>query len=145
MSYRYSTTKITWFIKQVWSKEVEINSTKSSGPGWQHVNKNQTKVQLTRNVAASDIIPKVYKQKLIERNKMFVTQDWFVRIDTWVHRTKKANTEQTYKKLAKIIKSAFKEEVVRKKTVPPTQAVDKRIAQKRKRSKSLQTRKKIVG
>jgi len=69
-----------------------------------------------------------------------------LRIDTSVHRTQKANKEQTYKKLTKIIKSAFKEEKpIRKKTAPPKHAVDKRIAEKRKRSKARATRRKIVG
>ncbi len=145
MSYRYGLTKINWFIKKVRTKEVTITSAKSSGPWGQHINKNETKVQLVWNVIESQIIPKPYLQKLIERNEKYITQDWSLRIDTSVHRTQKANKEQTYKKLAKIIKSAFKEENVRKKTAPPKRAVDKRIAEKKKRSKTRNTRKKIVG
>lgn len=144
MSYRYWTTKIAWFIKQVRAKEITLTSAKSSWPWWQHINKNETKVQLVWNVVESKIIPKPYLQKLIERNEKYITQDWNLRIDTSVHRTQKANKEQTYKKLAKIIKSAFKEKTERKKTAPPKHAVDKRIAEKRKRSRARTTRRKIV-
>jgi hypothetical protein len=68
-----------------------------------------------------------------------------LRLDTSVHRTQKANKDQTYNKLAKIIKSAFKEEKVRKKTVPPKWAVDKRIAAKKRKSKRRYLRTNIVG
>lgn len=144
MLYRYGTTKINWFIKQIWNKEVILLSAKSSGPGGQHVNKNQTKIQLTRDVSASQVLPKIYIHRLIERNQAYITDSWVLRIDTQVHRTQKANKEQTYKKLVKIIKSAFKEEVVRKKTLPPKWAIDKRIAEKRKTSRTRKSRNKIV-
>jgi len=68
-----------------------------------------------------------------------------LRLDTSVHRTQKANKEQSYKKLVKVIKSGFKIEKVRKKTKPPKRAIDKRIAQKKRRSKTRETRRKIVG
>lgn len=145
MSYRYGNTKIASFIKQVRNKEVQLVSAKSSGPWGQHVNKNETKIQLTRCVADSAIIPQPYLNKLIERNAKYITQEGILRLDTSVHRTQKANKEQTYKKLAKIIKSGFKEEAVRKKTAPPKRAVDKRIAEKKRRSKTRSTRRNIVG
>ena len=145
MSYRYWKSKIEGFIKQVWSKEVHLSSTKSSWPWGQNVNKNETAIQLTRDAKSSDIIPKEYRSKLLERNKQYVTGDGHIRIDTHVHKSQKANKEQTYKKLVKVIKNAFKEEKVRKKTKAPKWAVDKRIAEKKRRWKTRATRTKIVS
>lgn len=145
MSYRYWKAKIDGFIKQIWSKEVVLTSAKSSWPGGQNVNKNETKVQLTRDVTNSQILPKVYIVRLIERNSNIVTNEWVLRIDTSVHKSQQANKDQTLKKLTKIIKSAFKEETVRKKTTAPKWAVDKRIAEKKKRGKTRASRTKIVG
>jgi ribosome-associated protein len=62
-----------------------------------------------------------------------------------VHKSQKANKDQTLKKLTKIIKSAFKEVQVRKKTKAPKWAVDKRIAEKKRRGKTRASRTKIVG
>lgn len=145
MSYRYGKSKIDWFIKQVWSKEVLLTFARSSWPWWQHINKVETKVQLYRNVVSSEIIPQPYLKRLIEANTKYISQDGILRVDTQVHRTQKANKEQTYKKLAKIIKSWFVEEKVRKKTKPPKRAVDKRIAEKKRRSKTRSTRRNILG
>ena len=145
MSYRYGKNKIDSFIKNIRSKEVTLNYARSPWPGWQKVNKIETKVQLSWNIKESKILPKPYKDKLIEENKTNITDEGILRIDTSVHRTQKANKEQTQKKLAKIIKSAFKEEKVRKKTKPPKRAEDKRIAEKKRRSRTRNSRKKIVG
>ena len=145
MSYWYSNAKIAWFVKQVRSKEVELTFARSWWPWWQNMQKNDTKVQMYRKVAESEIIPKQFLQKLIERNEKIITDEWILRIDTSVHRTQKANKEQTLKKLEKIIKSAFKEKVERKATKPPKRAVEKRIAEKKRRSKTRSSRRKIVG
>ena len=145
MSYRYGKAKIDWFIKQVRAKEVELSFARSSWPWGQNVNKLETKVQLTRDVTNSSLIPQPHLTRLIERNKQYITEQGHLRLDTSVHRTQKANKEQTYKKLAKIIKSAFKEKLPRKTTVAPKRAVDKRIAEKRRRSKTRGSRRKIVG
>jgi len=145
MSYWYGNAKIASFIKQVRAKEVTLTFARSSWPWGQNVNKNDTKVQLFRDANNSLIIPKEFKWKLLERNDQYVTKDWMIRINTEVHRTQKANKEQTLKKLTKVIKNAFKEPKVRKKTAPPKRAVDKRIAEKKRRSKTRSSRKKIVG
>ena len=145
MSYRYWTSKIKTIIDKIRHKEVILTSTKSSWPWWQHVNKNETAIQLTRDVHTSEFLPKPYKAKLIDRNSQAVTDWWVVRIDTHVHKSQKANKEQTYKKLTKIIKSAFKEPTVRKKTTAPKRAVDKRIAEKKRRGKTRSSRRKLVG
>jgi ribosome-associated protein len=145
MSYRYWKAKIDGFIKQIWSKEVILTSAKSSWPGGQNVNKNETKIQLSRDVKNSQILPKLYIERLMERNTDSVTSEWVIRIDTSVHKSQKANKDQTLKKITKVIKSAFKEEKVRKKTTAPKWAVDKRIAEKKRRSKTRSSRTKIVG
>jgi len=144
MSYRYGKAKIDWFIKQVRNKEVILSFARSSGPWWQHINKVETKVQLNRDIATSQIIPQPYLQRIITNCDKYISKEWILRLDTQVHRTQKANKEQTKKKLAKLIKSWFTEKETRKKTKPPKWAVDKRIAEKKRRSKTRSTRRKIV-
>lgn len=145
MSYRYWKNKIESFIKKVWTKEVQLEFVLSGWPWWQHVNKVATKVQLHRDISKSLYIPEPYLTRCIQKNQQYITDEWILRLDTSVHRTQKANKDQTYKKLRNIIISAFKEPTVRKKSIVPQRAVDRRIAQKKRRSRTRSTRRKIVG
>jgi ribosome-associated protein len=140
MSYRYWKAKIEWFIDTIRYKEVDLDYAKSSWPWWQNVNKRETKVQLSRDANSSTTLPEPYKSRLLEQNATLITEDWILRIDTQVHRTQEANKELTQKKLATIIKNAFKEPKVRKKTEPPKHVIDARIAEKKRRSKIRQSR-----
>lgn len=140
MSYRYWKAKIEGFIDTIRYKEVDLDYARSSGPGWQNVNKRETKVQLSRNVHKSTTIPEPYKQRMIDKHANLITQDGILRLDTQVHRTQEANKELLQKKLANIIKDWFKEPKVRKKTEPPKHVIDARIAEKKRRSKTRATR-----
>ncbi len=140
MSYRYWKAKIEWFIDTIRYKEVELNFARSSGPWWQNVNKRETKVQLSRPIVQSQTLPEPFKQRCIDQNRSIITDDGVMRIDAQVHRTQDANKELIQKKLANIIRNAFKEPKVRKKTEPPKHVIDARIAEKKRRSKIRQNR-----
>lgn len=141
MSYRYSKAKIQWFIDTIRYKEVDLSTAKSSWPWWQHVNKTETKVQLSRPIKASTIIPEPYKQRLIQAQAQYITDDGNLRIDAQVHRMQDANKELVRKKLSSMILAAFKPpKAPRKMTTPPKHAVDARIAAKKRRSKTRANR-----
>lgn len=140
MSYWYWRTKVNSFIKRIWNKEVVIKSKRSSWPWWQNMQKNETALQLLRKVWDSIIFPEEQKTNLYVKAKHYLTNDSSIRIDAHVHRTQKANKDLLFKKLEQLIKSVFKEEPSRKKTSKPQRAEERRLAQKRKRSKKLKTR-----
>ncbi len=141
MSYRYSKQKIQWFVDNIWYKEVTLNSAKSSGPWWQNVNKTESKIQLSWLVKDSAFMPEQFRDKLISQQLTNINEDWFLRIDAQVHRTQKQNKELIQKKLQKIIFEAFKPpKPIRKITEAPKHVVDKRIAEKKRRSKTRASR-----
>ena len=144
MSYRYSKTKIDKFIHTIRHKECDFGYARSSGPGWQNVNKRETKVQLTRNCKISTILPKQYLDKFIELYESFITDEGNFRIDSQVHRTQDANKEVVKKKFSQMIHNAFKPpKAPRKMTKPPQHAIDARIAEKKRTSKTRSSRKVI--
>jgi ribosome-associated protein len=145
MSYRYSKIKIQWFVDTIRYKEVEISTAKSSGPWWQHVNKTETKIQLSRPVTKTSIIPDPYKQRFIEAQAQYITDEGNLRINASVHRTQDTNKELVRKKLKNMIFAAFKTpKAPRKMTKPPKHAVDARIAEKKRRSKTRANRTKFT-
>ncbi len=127
-------------------KEVELSTAKSSWPWWQHVNKTETKVQLTWPVLATTAVPQPYKDRLIEAQKQYITDDGNLRIDAQVHRMQDSNKELVRKKLTAMIFAAFKPpKAPRKMTTPPKHAVDARIAEKKRRSKTRANRTVVRG
>ncbi len=145
MSYRYSKAKIEWFIKKIWYNECEITTARSSWPGGQNVNKRETKVQLIRNIHESTTLPKHQKERFIELQQNNISEEWNLRVDAEVHRTQKANKELLMKKLSQMIHAAFKPPKAPRKVLPPPKhVVDKRIAEKKKKSKIRARRTKIL-
>lgn len=145
MSYRYSKTKIDGFIKELWYKECDFDTTRSSGPWWQNVNKRETKVQLARNRKDSTLLPPQYHQKVWELYANIITDDGVLRLDAQVHRTQEENKEFLRKKFATMIHAAFKPpKAPRKMTTPPKHAVDARIAEKKRRSRTRALRTPLV-
>lgn len=141
MSYRYSKEKVQKFVDTIRYKEVDLSTAKSSWPWWQHVNKTETKVQLSRPVRSTITIPQPYKDRLIQAQAQYITDDGNLRIDAQVHRTQDANKELVRKKLTAMIFAAFKPpKAPRKMTTPPKHAVDARIAAKKRRSKTRANR-----
>jgi len=136
MSYRYSKTKVDWFIKDIRYKEVDLSSAKSSWPWWQHVNKTESKIQLSWKVRQSAILPPLYRDKFLVLYASQISEDGQLRIDTQVHRSQADNKELTLKKLSIMIHAAFKPpKAPRRMTAPPKHAVDARIAEKKRRSR----------
>lgn len=141
MSYRYSKTKIDGFIQKIRYNECVITSAKSSWPGGQHINKRETKVQLSWNRKESTLLPGQYHSKFWELNQHLITQDGILRLDAQVNRTQDANKEIVKKKLSTLIYNTFKPaKAPRKFTTPPKQAIDARIAAKKRRSKIRKSR-----
>jgi ribosome-associated protein len=141
MSYRYSKTKIDKFIHTIWHKECSFDMARSSGPWGQNVNKRETKVQLSRPCKISTTLPHQYHTRFIEMYISFLTDEWVLRLDSQVHRTQDMNKEVVRKKLAQMIHNAFKPlKWPRKMTTPPQHAIDARIAEKKRRSKTRSSR-----
>lgn len=135
MSYHYLQENIKDIIDTIRYKEVDLQYARSSGPGWQNVNKRETKVQLSRDIKNSTTLPEPYKQRCIAAHQNLINEDWMLRLNTQVHRTQEWNKELLHKKLASIIKDWFKEVKIRKATIVPRRVVEARLMEKKRRSK----------
>lgn len=141
MSYHYLQENIKDIIDTIRYKEVDLQYSRSSGPGWQNVNKRETKVQLSRDIKNSTTIPEPFKQRCIAVHQNLINADWILRINTQVHRTQEWNKELLHKKIASIIKDWFKEVKTRKATIVPRRVVEARLMEKKRRSKIRANRK----
>ena len=125
------------FIK----KELKFSASRSSGPGGQHVNKVNTRVTLSWDIANSTILEEEQKSVLLRKLKSKITLDGTLIISSQAGRSQLANKQDTIKKLEELLQKAFTKRKRRKLTKPSKASVEKRLEQKKKHSEKKSRRK----
>ncbi len=124
-------------------KELELTTSRSSGPGGQNVNKVESKVQIKFNVMDSliltdlekEIIKSKYSNKLTKNGELIVTSE--------SKRTQLQNKEVAFKKLDRLLAKAFEKKKKRKPTQPSKAAKLERLKSKKKHSEKKSLRGKV--
>ncbi|HEX3831692.1 MAG TPA: alternative ribosome rescue aminoacyl-tRNA hydrolase ArfB [Solirubrobacteraceae bacterium] len=109
-------------------REITVRATRSSGPGGQHANTSDTRVEATFDVAASQSLTDEQKRRIIARAGPRVTavaQD---------ERSQARNRELALQRLAGRLSSALAVRRPRRKTRPTKGSVERRLQSKRVRS-----------
>ena len=114
--------------------EIELRTSRSSGPGGQHANVTASRVEAVFDVAASAALSDAQKARVTARIGPRVTA---AAQDT---RSQRRNREMALERLANRIASALAVQRPRKKTRPTRAAKDRRLQQKRKRGETKRLR-----
>ena len=110
---------------------------RSSGPGGQHVNKTETKVELKWHPMSSIFLDSLHGDKrahFLSNIKLKLSKEGFVIVVSSDHRSQKRNRDEARRKLRQIVLDACKIPVVRKPTKPSRAKKEKRLNEKRRRS-----------
>jgi len=116
-------------------KEFVFKASRSSGPGGQNVNKLNTRVTLFFNIAQSESFSEKQKSVLPKRLSSRIDKDGFIRVVSQKFRTQKANRNAAVERLQKLLADALKPRPVRKKTRVPFGSKQKRLDEKKRRSR----------
>jgi ribosome-associated protein len=114
--------------------EIELRFSRSSGPGGQHAQKTETRVEATFDVEASVALSEVQKARVLRRAGPVlraVAQD---------ERSQTRNRELAVERLVGSLREALKVERRRRPTKPTTASRERRLEQKRRRSETKQLR-----
>ncbi len=120
--------------------ELVFKTSRSSGPGGQNVNKVNTRVTLLFDIYRSEGLSDTQKQRILARLKSRTDRNGVIRIVSQKHRTQSANRRATIERLGRLLADALKTKPVRKKTLAPYSAKQKRLQDKKKRSLLKQLR-----
>ena len=124
-------------------EELNFKTLTSTGPGGQHVNKNQTAVQLRFDIIQSPSLPHAVQQRLIQLGGSRVNNDYQLVITARRHRSQVRNKREVIERLCELIRKAAqrpKPRLRRKRSFADNQS---RLEQKNQRGERKAQRRKV--
>lgn len=109
-------------------EEIQIRATTSGGPGGQHANRSQTRIDVRFDVAESQSLGPIQRSRLLERVGRTV------RAGASDERSQSRNRELALKRLAEKLAVALKVDTPRRPVRPTRASVTRRLDDKRRRS-----------
>jgi ribosome-associated protein len=122
-------------------REVSFETSTSSGPGGQNVNKVETRVTLLFDLEASDSLDPEQKERIRERLATRINKAGVLRVVSQKHRSQSANRQAATERFAALLAEALEETPPRKKTRPTRAARRRRLQKKRRRGEIKKLRK----
>jgi ribosome-associated protein len=108
--------------------EIELRFSRSSGPGGQHAQRSETRVEAVFDVEASSALTQAQKRRVVSRAAPVlraVAQD---------ERSQWRNRELAVERLVETLREALRVERPRRPTAPTAAARERRLADKRRRA-----------
>ncbi|MGH8909000.1 MAG: alternative ribosome rescue aminoacyl-tRNA hydrolase ArfB [Egibacteraceae bacterium] len=115
-------------------EEVEFRFSRSPGPGGQHANTSDTRVELRFDVDASTVLSDWQKARVLERLRTRITGDGVLLLTGSEHRSQTRNREAVVARFAALLAEAMREERPRGRTRRPRAADRQRLEAKRLQS-----------
>ena len=120
--------------------ELVFKISRSGGPGGQNVNKVNTRVTLFFDVAHCESLTEGQKKQILTRLAGRADKQGVIRVASQKHRTQKANRNAAIERFQQVLAEALKRRPVRKKTKVPYAAQQRRLEEKKQRSRLKQQR-----
>ena len=114
--------------------EIELRFSRSSGPGGQHAQKNETRVEAILDVEASTALTPAQKARVVRKAGPVL------RATAQDERSQSRNRELAIERLVAALRDALRVERRRRPTRPTAASRERRLEQKRRRSATKQLR-----
>jgi len=120
--------------------ELAYTASRSSGPGGQHVNTTDTRIQVRWNVKESAALSDAERTLLVKNLASRLTEagDLILAGDT--HRSQRRNREDVTQRLVVLVREALIPPKPRKKTRPSRASREKRLEEKHKKARTKKDR-----
>lgn len=121
--------------------EIRFRTSRSGGPGGQHANKANTKVQLLFPLKDSKLLSQEEKRRACKKLSSRLTKEGELIVERAGSRSQKKNKEAAVKAFYRILRSALQREKKRKRTKKPKWAEEERLRKKKERGEKKRARK----
>jgi ribosome-associated protein len=126
--------------------ELVYTASRSSGPGGQHVNTSDTRIQLRWNVKESVALDDAERALVLKALASRLTEAGDLILASDSHRSQRRNREDVTQRLAAMVREALIPPKPRKKTKPSRASKERRLDEKRKKARTkMDRRKKFDG
>lgn len=131
--------KITF---EYFEPELQFSSSRSSGPGGQHVNKVNTKIELRFHIPSSELLSEEEKSILLQKLKNKINKEGELLIVSQEDRSQLKNKEIAIRKFISLLIDVLTPKKKRKVTKPSKASIQKRLVNKKLVSEKKIQRKK---
>lgn len=126
------------------TSELSFRFSRSSGPGGQHVQRSDTRVELLFDVAASPSLSEEQRARVRQRLAGYIDGEGVMRIVSSATRSQLGNREDAVQRFQSLMAAALRVHRRRVPTRPGAAAREQRLTAKRTRSQVKQTRRRPV-
>jgi len=116
-------------------EELTFTASRSSGPGGQNVNKLSTRVTLQFDVFRSPSLMEDQKQRILVKLKSRISKDGVLRVSCQRNRSQAANRDGAVERFVELLRQALTRRLPRKRTALPASARERRLEDKKRRSR----------
>ncbi len=120
--------------------ELWYTTSRSGGPGGQHVNKVSSRVTLWFDVANSPSLSDTQKRLISSRLATRINRDGVLRVVSQQHRSQTANRDAAVERFVSLLQEALTQAPHRHKTRVPAAVKRRRLDDKKQRSQTKQQR-----
>lgn len=120
--------------------ELQFRTSRSSGPGGQHVNKVETRVELLFDVANSPTLTEEIRVRLLDALRSWLDTDGVLHIVSDRYRSQYRNREDTIERFVALLQQALRPQKTRKPTRTPRRVHEHRLQEKKQRGDTKRLR-----
>jgi len=114
--------------------EIRFSATRSSGPGGQHVNTTDTRVELRWNVQQSAVLSEQQRERIQATLSSRINRRGELIVSSGTRRSQHHNRQEVIARFATLLRHALAPRKRRRRTERPAAAHEERLRQKRRRA-----------